>query len=241
VLIVGAGGLGCPVAWALAAEGVGTLGIADDDRVDLSNLHRQVLHRTARVGRPKVESVVEQLRGPYAGTRVYAYPTRMGPETLARVVPDYDVVVDATDAPANKYMLNDAAVRARTPLIHAGAVGFAGQAMTILPGETACLRCVFPEGDDDNAPTCSQDGVLGPVPGVVGSIQAAEALSVLRTGTSPLAGALVSVDLLGRGLHRTAVRPDPACPACSAQALEHATAAPARTNEPRAVAYAQRG
>lgn len=216
VLIVGAGGLGCPAAWALATAGAGTIGIADPDRVDVSNLHRQVLHRTSGVGRLKVDSVRERLAR--RGLRVETYAERLDAEGLARLLPRYDVAIDGTDDPAAKLAINDAALATGVPYVHGGVVGLEGRAMTVVPGRTPCLRCVFPapEGgaeDDGDAPTCSRDGVLGSVAGAIGAVQAAEALAVGRAGTSPLAGRLLILHAL-RGFRTVGLRRDPECAGC---------------------------
>lgn len=218
ILVLGAGGLGCPVAWALAEAGVGTLGVADADVVDLSNLPRQVLHRTSGVGELKVESARRRLERP--GLRVRTHALRATARDLNDLLADYDLAIDATDDPATKYALNDAAFRRGAPYIHGGVVGLGGQVATFIPGRTACLRCLFPaEGNEDALPTCTQDGVLGSVAGVIGAVQANEALALVRAGTSPLTGKLLILDAL-RGFRTLATRRDPECRYCGASPVE---------------------
>jgi molybdopterin-synthase adenylyltransferase len=195
VLIVGIGGLGSPAALALARSGVGTIALVDPDVVDVSNLPRQLLYQDADVGRAKVDVAAERLRSVAPGTRVVATRAAFGPADAARLR-DFDVVVDGTDSIAAKFMLSDAAVAAGVPLVHAGAVDFRAQLLTILPRASACYRCVFEEAPPpDDVPSCQEAGVVGPVVALAGSLQAAEALRIV-TGVRPLfADRLLSVDL----------------------------------------------
>jgi molybdopterin-synthase adenylyltransferase len=215
-LIVGAGGLGSPVALALAAAGVGRIGIVDDDVIDLSNLQRQILHASADVGKKKVESASALL-----GRRVEAIDGRVLPETARELFSDFDVICDGSDNFGTRFLCSDAAVVTGRPLVFAGVLRFSGQAMTILPGRTACYRCLFeappPEGE---VPSCSEAGVLGAVPGILGAIQAAEALRLLEGGEPALAGTLLTLDLTTWKSRLVPVPRDPACSACgrSAQA-----------------------
>lgn len=194
-LVIGVGGLGCPAATVLARAGVGTIGLVDPDVVDVSNLHRQRLYRDADVGRPKVDVAAERLREIAPGICVLATRARFDVRDAARLA-GFDVVLDGTDSIAAKFAVSDAAVAARVPLVHAGAIGFQAQLLTIVPGVTACYRCIFeeapPEGD---VPACEEAGVLGPVPALAGSLQAADALRILA-GEPPLfADRLLSIDL----------------------------------------------
>lgn len=233
-LIVGVGGLGCPAALALTEAGVGTLGLADGDVVEVSNLHRQILHRVSTLGEPKVRSAKGALRAEARGLNVEIYPMALGRAEMEALFQDYDVVLDAVDAAETKDLVHDAAFAAGTPLVHGGAVGLRGQAATILPGKTACLRCAFPGARDEGGPTCAQDGVLGAVPGVIGAILAAETLALLREGRSPLSGALMTLDARAGTMRRAALRRDPDCPLCgrapSAETVESQTRREASSN-----------
>ena len=214
VLIVGVGGLGAPAAETLAAAGVGTLGLVDPDRVEPSNLHRQSLYGSADVGHPKVEVTAERLQAAHPWLRTETWRLRFGPEHAA-LVGGFDVVLDGTDTIAAKFTVNDAAVAAGVPLVHAGVLGFRAQLVTVLPGASACYRCLFeeppPPGD---VPSCEEAGVLGPTAALAAALQAAEALRVL-SGRPALAGRLLSIDLLA-GRHRLVpIEPNPRCPACA--------------------------
>jgi adenylyltransferase/sulfurtransferase len=214
VLVVGVGGLGSPAASALGAAGVGCLGLVDSDVVELSNLHRQSLYATADIGRPKVEVAAEQLGAAHPALRIERYPLRFGAEHAA-LARRFDVVLDGTDSIAAKFAVNDAAVAAGVPLVHAGVLGFRAQLLTVLPGASACYRCVFeeppPPGD---VPSCEEAGVLGPTAALAGALQAAEVVRLL-VGRPALAGRLLSVDLL-TGRHRLVpLAPNPRCPACA--------------------------
>ena len=180
VLVVGAGGLGCPAAFYLAAAGIGALGIVDSDRVELSNLQRQILHATEDVGRAKVDSAKDKLARLNPDVEVRAYPVRLTVENAAEIFASYDFVVDGSDNFETKFLVNDAAVRLGKPFSHAGIVRFQGQTMTVVPGKSACYRCIFQEppapGEIMN---CQQAGVLGAVAGTIGSIQATEAIKYL--------------------------------------------------------------
>jgi adenylyltransferase/sulfurtransferase len=224
VLVAGVGGLGAPAAVALAAAGVGTLGLVDPDVVELSNLPRQTLYETADVSRPKVEAAAERLALLSPGLRVERWRERFGPahELLAR---RFDVVLDGTDTIAAKFAVNDACVAAGVPLVHAGVLGFRAQLMTVLPGRSACYRCVFEEAPPPgDVPSCQEAGVLGPVVALAGALEAAEAIR-LSTGGRPLyAGRLLTLDLKG-GRHRTVpLFPSPRCPACSEHRVQRSEA-----------------
>jgi len=195
VLVIGVGGLGTPAAVALATAGVGTLGLVDPDRVERSNLHRQLLYRTSDVGRPKVDAAADRLREAHGTVAVVPIARRFAPGDVA-LVRGWDAVVDGTDTIAAKFAVNDAAVAARVPLAHAGALGATVQLLTVLPGTSACFRCVFeeepPAGD---VPSCREAGALGPAVAVGGALQAAEVVRVL-TGRRPgFADRLATLDL----------------------------------------------
>jgi molybdopterin/thiamine biosynthesis adenylyltransferase len=213
-LVVGLGGLGCPAALVLARAGVGLLGLADGDRVELSNLHRQLLHTVADLGGDKVTSAAHKLERFDPPLPLRLHPDRLDAGNAAAILAEYDVTVDATDDAATKFLLNDAAVLARRPLVHAGVVGFRGQLMTIVPGETACLRCVFPSVPATEEPTCHEAGILGPIAGVVGALQAEEALRCLA-GTPGLAGRLLTFDFRRFRFREVGLSRSFGCPVCA--------------------------
>ncbi len=218
-LIVGAGGLGSPAALALAASGVGRLGLVDDDAVDLSNLARQILHRTADLGRPKVESGAERLAAMAPGIRVETHPLRLGAENAAEIVSGYDVVVDGSDNLPTKLLLNDACVLGGRPLVTGGILRFLGQLMTVMPGETACYRCVYgkvlPGG---GGPSCGEAGVFGAVAGYIGMAQAADAVRVLSGLRPAWANRLLVADIWRGRFDGIELARDPDCPVCGASA-----------------------
>lgn len=234
VLVVGAGGLGSPAALYLAAAGVGRLGLADGDRVDPSNLQRQILHFTADVGRLKVDSAREKLLRLNPLVRVEAHPERVTAAATpgapgeasggaAALLAGYDVIVSAVDNPETRYALNDACVALGRPLVEAGVVGFQAFLMTILPGHGPCLRCVFPEPPPaGRVPTCAEAGVLGAMTGVLGALQALEALKLLLGRGETYTGRLLTVDGLGGRFREVPWRRDPACPACGEAAARGA-------------------
>ncbi len=215
VLVVGVGGLGAPAALYLAAAGVGTLGLMDSDEVDLSNLQRQVLHFTPDVGRPKVESAAEKLRALNPDVQVVTYRERFRPDNALDILEGFDFVLDATDSFPSKFLIADACHFGGKPYCHAGILRFEGQALTVFPGETACYRCVFHEPPPDGAvPTCSEAGVLGAVAGLLGVIQAAEALKALIGAGDLLTDRLLVCDVLRMGFRTVRVRRNPRCPLC---------------------------
>lgn len=214
-LIVGAGGLGSPAALALAASGVGRLGLADYDAVDLSNLARQILHRTKDVGRPKVDSGAERLAALAPEIRIDRYPIRLGVENALGLISGYDVVVDGTDNLPAKLLLNDACVMGGRPLVTGGILRFFGQLLTVLPGETACYRCVY--GNvlfGEEGVSCAEAGVFGAVAGFVGMAQAGEAVRLLSGLRPAWAGRLLVADLWRGRFDDIRVIPDPGCPVC---------------------------
>jgi molybdopterin/thiamine biosynthesis adenylyltransferase len=214
VLVVGAGGLGASVLQYLAAAGVGTLGIADDDVVELSNLQRQVIHGTDDVGRAKADSAAEFVAQLNPDVTVERHEQRVTAETAPDLVADYDVVVDASDNFPTRFLLNDACVLADVPLSHGAVYRFEGQATTITGGQP-CYRCLFPEAPPEGAvPDCATAGVLGVVPGTIGTFQATETIKlILGTGDS-LAGQLLVYDAEQLSTETVPIRPAPGCPVC---------------------------
>ncbi len=222
VLIVGAGGLGSPAAIYLAAAGVGTIGLVDDDVVDDSNLHRQPLHATERIGMRKVDSAGQTLRGINPETTVRGHAGRLTPDNADGLVAGNDVVIDGTDRLDARYAINDAAVRQRVPLVHGSVYRWEGQVTTIVPFSGPCYRCLHPlQPPEELAPDCDAAGVVGVVPGLVGMLQATEALKLILGVGEPLVGRLLIVDALGTRFEELALSRDPACVACGsgAQAL----------------------
>ena len=216
VLIVGAGGLGSPIAMYLAAAGVGTIGIADGDRIELSNLQRQILHRTGRIGTMKVDSARETLQEMNPHVRVIPYPYRITGERIRDLVKEYDIVLDAVDNFPAKFMINDACVYAGKPFVHGGILGFSGQLMTYVPGRGPCYRCIFEEVPPKGAvPDCSEVGVMGVLPGIIGTLQALEAIKyILGIGTL-LVGKMLIFDGLKMQFRTVQFDgPSPDCKAC---------------------------
>ena len=215
VLIIGVGGLGAPVALYLAAAGVGTIGIADADVVDVTNLQRQVIHFTPDVGKPKVESAREKMEAINPDVAVKTYHEWITAANIAGIIADYDFVIDGTDNFAAKFLVHDACVLAGKPYSHAGILQFEGQALTVLPGKSTCFRCIFPEPPPKDAiPTCSQAGVIGVLPGVIGSIQATEAVKFLLGKGELLAGRLLTYNALLMKFREIPIDRNPDCPVC---------------------------
>lgn len=215
VLLVGAGGLGSPDALYLAAAGVGTIGIIDSDVVDESNLQRQVIHTTDRVGMPKVESAERSIKSLNPDITVIPLYVRLTTENVDDIVGAYDVVVDGGDNFDTRYLLNDAAVGLNKPNVSASILSFDGQLTTFVPGKGPCYRCVFPEPPPaEMAPSCGQSGVLGVLPGVMGILQATEVLKLILGIGEPLVGRLVVFDALAMTFTELKLRRDPACPVC---------------------------
>jgi adenylyltransferase/sulfurtransferase len=212
VLVIGVGGLGCPASLALSMAGVRTLALVDPDRVEESNLHRQLWYRRSDLGKLKVETAAIRLRRAFPRSQIEPIAVRVDERNVDALLRAHSVAIDGTDGMETKFMLSDAAVRCAVPLVYGGVLGMQGQAMLIAPGGP-CLRCLFeaPPTPDD-APRCSEAGVLGSVAGVVGAVQAAFAYQVLRRRADP--GKLVSID--GRSLRQRAiaVRRAADCPAC---------------------------
>ncbi len=215
VLVIGTGGLGSPVAFYLAAAGVGTLGIIDDDVVDLSNLQRQILHSTKDIGRPKVESAEEKLKALNPDIDVVVYRERLTSRNMMEIISGYDVIVDGTDNFSTRFVTNDACVMAGKPFVHGGILKFSGQAMTIVPGEGPCFRCIFKEPPQQGSvPSCSQAGVLGVLAGTIGVIQATEVLKYLLGKGELLVGRLLTYDALAMKFREVQVKKNPSCPIC---------------------------
>ncbi len=218
VLVVGAGGLGSPAALALARAGVGALTLVDDDAVDASNLHRQTLYREDDVGAPKVEAAARRLgaEADAAGqpSEVEVVRGRLLPDSAIDLVRRHDLVIEGADNFATKFLTADAAALAGVPVVQAGAVRWSGWALASTPGETACLRCVFEDIPRDRVETCAEAGVVGPVVGVLGAVQAALALRLLR-GDREAAGVLFHYRGLEGALRRSRVRRRPGCPLCA--------------------------
>jgi len=215
VLIVGAGGLGSPVALYLAAAGVGTLAIADDDVVDLSNLQRQILHRQVDIGRPKVESAAERIAALNPDTRVIPIAARLAGETLREQVAAADLVVDGTDNFGTRFAVNAACVAARTPLVSGAAIRMEGQVAVFRADrpDSPCYRCLYRDGTETEQ-TCAENGVLAPIVGIVGSLQALEAIKVLTGIGETLCGRLLVIDGRSLDIRTLRLRRDPDCPVC---------------------------
>jgi molybdopterin/thiamine biosynthesis adenylyltransferase/rhodanese-related sulfurtransferase len=216
VLLLGAGGLGSPTALYLAAAGVGTLGIVDDDVVDLSNLQRQVIHTTDRIGTPKVDSAEESIRALNPDVNVVKYQTRIDASNIVEIIKDYDVIVDGVDNFPTRYLLNDATVRLKIPVVSASILGFDGQLSVFKPYEGPCYRCLFREPPPaELAPSCGANGVLGVLPGTMGLLQATEVVKLIVGIGEPAIGRLLLYDALGATLTEVKVHRDPECPICS--------------------------
>ncbi len=203
VLIIGAGGLGAPAAMYLAAAGVGTIGIADADEVDLSNLQRQIIHSTADIGKAKVQSAKESMLAINPDITVNTYRTFVSSENITELIADYDFIIDGTDNFPAKFLINDACVMAKKPFSHAGIIRFKGQLMTYVPDQGPCYRCVFKEPPPKDAvPTCKQAGVIGAMGGVIGSLQAMEAIKYIIGKGELLIGQLLTYDALTMQFHK---------------------------------------
>jgi molybdopterin/thiamine biosynthesis adenylyltransferase/rhodanese-related sulfurtransferase len=221
VLLLGAGGLGSPAAMYLAAAGVGTIGIIDMDVVDSSNLQRQILHTLDRVGMRKVDSAKIALTAMNPDVNVVTYDTRLGADNILDIIDGYDVIVDGTDNFPTRYLVNDAALLKRIPVVHGSIFRFEGQVTVFDPFVGPCYRCMIPEPPPaELAPSCAEAGVLGVLPGIVGSLQAIEAIKMLLKLGDPLVGRLLTYDALEQSFRTFKVRRDPECPACGEHAGE---------------------
>jgi len=214
VLIIGAGGLGSPAALYLAAAGVGTIGLADCDRVDLSNLQRQIIHFTDDVGTPKVVSAEAKIQRLNPDVDVKVHHTRVCASNISRIIADYDFVIECTDNFPAKFLINDACVLSARPYSYAGVLRFDGQTITVLPYTSPCYRCVFIDPPSSTVPGCSGVGVLGGIPGIIGTIQAVEALKYLLGVGELLTGRLLVFEALEMRFREVKVSRSPDCPVC---------------------------
>jgi sulfur-carrier protein adenylyltransferase/sulfurtransferase len=216
VLLLGAGGLGSPTALYLAAAGVGTIGIVDDDTVDLSNLQRQVIHTTDRIGTPKVDSAEISMKAINPDVEVIKHQVRLDASNIMEIIEGYDVIVDGVDNFPTRYLLNDATVRLRIPVVSASILGFDGQLSVFKPYDGPCYRCLYPVPPPaELAPSCGANGVLGVLPGTMGLLQATEVIKLVVGTGEPLIGRLLLYEALGATFTELKVRRDPNCPVCS--------------------------
>lgn len=222
VLMVGAGGLGSPSAYYLAAAGVGALGIVDHDVVDLSNLQRQILHSNDRIGEPKTESARQTLQGLNPDVRVVPYAERLSSDNIMEIIADYDIVVDGCDNFPTRYLVNDACVMTGKPNVHGSIFQFEGQVSVFHPGNGPCYRCLYPEPPPPGmAPSCAEAGVLGVLPGLIGTIQAVETIKLILGKGDSLAGRLLHFNTLTMEVSTLRLRQDPECPMCGEKPTIH--------------------
>jgi molybdopterin/thiamine biosynthesis adenylyltransferase len=215
VFLVGAGGLGSPAAFYLAAAGIGKIGISDNDDVDFSNLQRQILHSTKDVGRPKVQSAKETLEALNPDVEVIPYTERLNSENIIDIIKDYDVILDGSDNFPTRYLVNDACVMLGKPLSHGSIFRFDGQATTILPGQGPCYRCLYETPPPpDLVPSCQEAGVLGIIAGIIGVIQATEVIKLRLEKGNLLNGKLLLYDSLNMDFKKLKIQRNPACPMC---------------------------
>jgi len=215
VLIIGAGGLGCPAALYLAAAGVGTIGIVDSDTVEVSNLQRQIAHFTKDIDTPKVESAAEKMRAINPDITIRVHNEYLCAENISGIIAGYDFVIDGTDNFPTKFLVNDACIFLDIPFSHGGILRFNGQTMTIIPGETACYRCGFRNPPPPDAvPSCAQAGVLGAVAGMLGTIQAAEALKFITGAGALITNSLLTFDARTMTFRRITLKKQESCPIC---------------------------
>ncbi len=215
VLIVGAGGLGCPVGYYLAAAGVGTIGIVDDDLVEVSNLQRQIAHSTGAIGMPKVESAKRTFEALNPDVKVNAMKGRLTKDNIMDVMKDYDIVVDGSDNFPTRYLVNDACVLMRKPLVSGAILRFEGQVTTLIPHEGHCYRCLFETPPPPGlVPSCQEAGVLGVLPGVIGALEATEALKLILGRGEPLKNTLLIYNALTTSFRKVKVPRNPDCPVC---------------------------
>lgn len=216
VLVIGAGGLGSPCSFYLAAAGVGKIGLVDSDKVELNNLQRQIIHTTADVGTPKTESGKKRLSALNPQVQVVTYPLRLDSTNILGIIKDYDIIVDGSDNFPTRYLVNDACVLSKKPLVHAGIFRYDGQIMTILPGAGPCYRCLFPEPPPQGlVPSCQEAGILGAVAGIMGVLQANEVLKLILNAGEPLAGRLLIFNALDSTFRSVKVPRDNDCLVCS--------------------------
>jgi molybdopterin/thiamine biosynthesis adenylyltransferase len=220
VLLIGAGGLGSPAAIYLAAAGVGRLGVVDDDIVDVSNLQRQILHNLDRLGQPKVESARETLTALNPDVKIEPHNVRLSAENVLDIVGQYDLVLDGGDNFPTRYLVNDASLHVRKPVIHGSIFRFEGQVSVFDPYNGPCYRCQYPEPPPPElAPSCAEAGVLGVLPGIIGSIQAVEAIKLILGIGEPLVGRLLTYDALTQEFLDLKLRRNPECPACRDESM----------------------
>jgi molybdopterin/thiamine biosynthesis adenylyltransferase len=224
ILIVGVGGLGAPAAIAIAkARGVRRLGLVDPDPVEISNLHRQIIYTGADVGLLKVDAAARHLRALDPTLEVEKFPVALAAGNVRAIIERFDFVIDGTDSPAAKFLINDVALATATPYVYGGVLGMSGQMMTVLPGHTACIRCLFEEEPDPtDVASCREAGILGPVAGAIGNLQAREALAIAAGHGSGLAGGILTYD--GAGPARVRFRNISPRARCVCGAFERATA-----------------
>ncbi len=226
VLILGAGGLGCPAALAMVAAGVSRIGVVDDDRVDATNLHRQVLFADADVGHPKATAFARAIARQFPAVEVTPHAVRFEVGNALGLIGAYDVIVDGTDNFAAKFLANDAAVLAGKPLVHGAAVGLGGQLLTVPARGRPCYRCLFEEPPPAGVgPSCAEAGVLGPVPGVIGALLGAEAARLAKGETPAFVGRLVQYDSRSMSVRTVKFNPNPLCAVCAPEARIRALSA----------------
>jgi len=222
VLMVGAGGLGSPSAFYLAAAGVGTMGIIDPDVVDLSNLQRQILHTNDRIGQPKTDSAKQTLQALNPDVRVITYQEKLTSENVMEIIKDYDIIVDGCDNFPTRYLVNDACVMANKPNVHGSIFQFDGQASVFYPGKGPCYRCLYPEPPPPGmAPSCAEAGVLGVLPGLIGTIQALETIKLILGKGDALVGKLLCFNTLSMEITTLNLKKDPNCPMCGEKPSIH--------------------
>ncbi|MHB8157297.1 MAG: HesA/MoeB/ThiF family protein [Desulfocucumaceae bacterium] len=217
VLIVGAGGLGSPAAYYLAAAGVGRIGLLDSDRVDVSNLQRQILHGDPDIGRPKVQSAGEKLATLSPDLVLEVHYDRLTGENALELVSGYDVILDCTDNFETRFILNDVCLRLKKPFVYGGVLSYAGQVMMIIPGQGPCFRCLYRNVPDPGLPDCSTEGILGTVPGIIGTLQACEAIKFLTGIGELVVGRLLTYDALTATFMEVRLDRDPSCPSCGSE------------------------
>jgi sulfur-carrier protein adenylyltransferase/sulfurtransferase len=221
VLLIGAGGLGSPVGLYLAAAGVGTIGLVDFDTVDLSNLQRQIIHGSAAIGAPKIDSARERLRDVNPNVHVEAYETRLTSENALEIADGYDLIIDGTDNFATRYLVNDTSVLLGIPNVYGSVYRFEGQASVFGAPNGPCYRCLFRDPPPpDLVPSCAEGGVLGVVPGLIGTIQATEAIKLLLGLGETLVGKLLTIDVMTMSFRTLSIRKDPECPACGTHEIK---------------------
>jgi len=222
VLMVGAGGLGCPSAFYLAAAGVGTMGIIDPDVVELSNLQRQILHTNDRIGQPKTDSAKQTLQALNPDVRIITYQEKLTSENVLEIIKDYDIIVDGCDNFPTRYLVNDACVMVNKPNVHGSIFQFDGQASVFYPGKGPCYRCLYPEPPPPGmAPSCAEAGVLGVLPGLIGTIQALETIKLILGKGDPLVGKLLCFNTLSMEITTLNLKKDPNCPVCGEKPSIH--------------------